>query len=82
MKNTAIFAAILCGVLAGCSASEEPEAPAPQQVGGDRDEHGCIASAGYSWCARTNQCERPWELAQQQGFENTEQGFAEYCSDN
>jgi len=20
--------------------------------GGDRDEHGCIRSAGYSWCAR------------------------------
>ena len=23
-------------------------------VGGDRDAHGCIASAGYSWCAKTS----------------------------
>lgn len=30
-------------------------------VGGDRDEHGCIGSAGYSWCGNLNKCIRPWE---------------------
>ncbi len=30
-------------------------------VGGDRDEHGCIGSAGYSWCANKNKCLRTWE---------------------
>jgi hypothetical protein len=30
-------------------------------VGGDRDEHGCIGSAGYSWCAVKNKCLRTWE---------------------
>lgn len=30
-------------------------------LGGDRDEHGCIGSAGYSWCASANKCLRPWE---------------------
>lgn len=30
-------------------------------VGGDRDEHGCISSAGYSWCAPKNKCLRIWE---------------------
>lgn len=30
-------------------------------VGGDRDEHGCIGSAGYSWCAPKNKCLRIWE---------------------
>mmetsp|Transcript_139012 Transcript_139012/g.337671 ORF Transcript_139012/g.337671 Transcript_139012/m.337671 type:complete len:320 (-) Transcript_139012:252-1211(-) len=30
-------------------------------VGGDRDEHGCIPSAGYSWCEATSECIRPWE---------------------
>ena len=30
-------------------------------LGNDRDEHGCIASAGYSWCESLNQCHRPWE---------------------
>merc|ERR1712154_85907 len=29
-------------------------------TGSDADEHGCIASAGYSWCVSTNQCYRPW----------------------
>ncbi len=32
-----------------------------QVVGGDRDAHGCIPSAGYAWCASLNQCIRPWE---------------------
>lgn len=30
-------------------------------VGGDRDEHGCIPSAGYSWDADLGKCARPWE---------------------
>jgi hypothetical protein len=30
-------------------------------VGGDRDEHGCIGSAGYSWCSTKNKCLRTWE---------------------
>lgn len=30
-------------------------------VGGDSDEHGCKASAGYSWDATMKQCVRPWE---------------------
>jgi len=29
--------------------------------GGDRDEHGCIGSAGYSWCSVKNKCLRIWE---------------------
>ncbi len=30
-------------------------------VGGDRDAHGCIGSAGYTWCATKNKCLRTWE---------------------
>jgi len=44
-------------------------------VGGDRDAHGCIGSAGFSWCAKTNKCERPWELAKKHGFENNKEVF-------
>ena len=32
-----------------------------QMVGNDRDAHGCIASAGYSWCEVKQACIRPWE---------------------
>lgn len=59
----------------GCSQAE----PNEPLVGGDRDSHGCIPSAGYRWCAKTAQCERPWELAKAKGFENTADGFSGYC---
>ena len=29
--------------------------------GSDRDSHGCIPSAGYSWCDAKQACIRPWE---------------------
>ena|GEM_PF-703159 len=35
--------------------SDEPD------VGGDTDEHGCKASAGYSWCEPLKECIKPWE---------------------
>ncbi len=49
-------------------------------VGGDRDAHGCLPSAGYRWCERSARCERPWELAKAQGFESTADAFEQYCS--
>ena len=30
-------------------------------LGGDRDEHGCMGSAGYKWSPEKQQCVRPWE---------------------
>lgn len=30
-------------------------------VGGDKDSHGCIGSAGYSWCEAKQKCLRVWE---------------------
>lgn len=30
-------------------------------VGDDKDEHGCIGSAGYSWCELKQKCLRIWE---------------------
>lgn len=32
-----------------------------QLLGDDQDEHGCIASAGYSWCEAKEKCLRTWE---------------------
>lgn len=31
-------------------------------VGGDRDEHGCIPSAGYTWSDALHDCVRVWEV--------------------
>jgi len=39
-------------------------APCPGEngmVGNDKDEHGCIGSAGYSWCEGKQKCLREWE---------------------
>ena len=30
-------------------------------VGGDKDEHGCIGSAGYTWDETKQKCVRVWE---------------------
>ena len=39
---------------------EEPEEEEPMP-GSDRDEHGCIGSAGYTWCEVKQKCLREWE---------------------
>ncbi len=39
--------------IAGCTA-EKP-------IGGDKDEHGCLIAAGYSWCESKQKCLRTWE---------------------
>jgi len=75
MRPQFSLAACLIACLWGCTT----QAPAP---GSDRDEHGCIASAGYSWCTNTNQCERPWELAQKHGLDKTKEAFNEFCKNS
>lgn len=30
-------------------------------IGGNKDSHGCLVAAGYSWCQAKNECLRPWE---------------------
>ena len=73
---------ILCIVfvqLAGCTSPTPSGADNKAIVGSDRDEHGCIGSAGYSWCAHTQACERSWELANRAGFDNTQEAFDAFC---
>ena len=43
------------------SPAVQPAASDEQMVGGDRDEHGCIGSAGYTWCEPKQKCLREWE---------------------
>lgn len=30
-------------------------------IGGQKDSHGCLIAAGYSWCASKQKCLRNWE---------------------
>ena len=73
------FMAIVVAGVTGCASDDSPT-PAAGVVGSDKDEHGCIRSAGYRWCERTGQCERPWELAKKAGFENLPEQFDAYCA--
>lgn len=58
-----LFCTIL--LLTGCNVfvnvdQSEDETDQPL-VGGDKDEHGCIGSAGYQWCPSQDKCMRMWE---------------------
>ncbi|WP_080404929.1 hypothetical protein [Burkholderia ubonensis] len=66
---------ILIATLTACATPSSR----PKLVGGNRDAHGCYPSAGYSWCEATQRCERPWELAKENGFAVSAENFAQYC---
>ncbi|KRG49751.1 hypothetical protein [Stenotrophomonas maltophilia] len=86
MKSLLLIPALL--VLAACASPDKAPthaeavatSPATPVVGGDRDAHGCIGSAGYQWCEHSQRCERPWELAQAQGLANTAEAIDAYCA--
>ena len=42
----------------GMQASKLVQYPQSPKLGGDRDEHGCIGSAGYVWCEVQQDCTR------------------------
>jgi len=53
-----------------------------QLIGGDKDSHGCLAGAGYTWCEAKNKCLRVWEekcetdtTANWKTYTNTQYGF-------
>ena len=66
-KNYSIVAALLLVVLGGWfyksglrHSDTLPNIP-DKTIGGDKDAHGCLMGAGYSWCEGKNKCLRPWE---------------------
>jgi len=83
MKIFLTLPLLVCSLIAACAAPTPQETPAqPRAVGSDRDAHGCIGSAGYSWCAREQACARPWELAAEKKFESNPEAFTHYCTPN
>lgn len=56
MKRFLCLTVCLC--LAACAASRSETA---LQAGADRDGHGCIASAGYTYVSVLGRCARLWE---------------------
>jgi len=54
-----------------------PQMPMP---GSDRDPHGCIGSAGYSWCEAKQKCLRTWEEKCEGAIPPTQPASPEQCS--
>ncbi len=77
MKQQLVLLFILLITITACSNKDNGEGSAV--VGSDRDEHGCIASAGYQWCEHSGQCERPWELAERESLKNSGEAFNAFC---
>ena len=75
MKTRFTISLMLVMALAACA----KQATNVTMVGADRDAHGCIGSAGYSWCEKTAQCERPWELALKENVELSTNQFSQFC---
>ena len=79
VKMMSVCLACAGALLAGCGNSREKNAAAETEkteiVGDDKDEHGCIASAGYTWSEAQKDCIRLWEkgvrLASVDDAENT-----------
>lgn len=63
MNKTMILALMIVSALAlvlmGCQNG-------PRPIGGDKDSHGCLIGAGYSWDENVTACTRSWELDESQ----------------
>lgn len=98
MLKTTSIAGILALLLFACnqpaktdaestSGVDTTEAQAPT-VGNDRDEHGCIGSAGYQWSQIKNECVRLFEVgirlnpAGAAGVDTTTSAFVIFKDDN
>ena len=68
-----------CNDSGSASLSTASQKKGPVKAGADKDAHGCIGSAGFKWCAKTNKCERPWELAKEENFEKSAEAFDSFC---
>jgi hypothetical protein len=72
-------------VLAACSntkkdSNEKAQKEEAPMVGGDSDEHGCKASAGYQWSGLKNECIRLFEagIAMEAEAEGLDKSLAAY----
>lgn len=57
MRKTGLF--LFCALLGACAPVQTQQGS--PLTGGDRDAHGCIASAGYTYAAVQDRCVRLWE---------------------
>jgi hypothetical protein len=74
-KNIFLFLGaviLLVAIILIISPGQKKEVPI---LGGDKDEHGCIGSAGYSWCEAKQKCLRIWEEKCEEGSLNVNESI-------
>lgn len=54
-----IFSIIL---VCGCAQDNAPSDKSEKRIGGQRDEHGCLNPAGYTYNKTVGACVKEWEL--------------------
>jgi hypothetical protein len=60
-KNLTVLAVVIVLVIMGCNNIPK----SVENVGGDKDKHGCKASTGYTWSELKNNCVRIFETGTQ-----------------
>lgn len=90
MKNKGSIVIIAVGIILVISALatggviyyQNKQRQAEQAIGGEKDSHGCLIAAGYSWCDEKQKCLRTWEeeckkdeTADWKTYRNEEYGF-------
>ncbi len=61
-KNITIFLVfVFIIILLGLYSFIKINLEEPEIIGGDKDVHGCLPAAGYSWCEASQKCIRSWE---------------------
>lgn len=88
MKKMNDWIAVLCivTVFAACQSNkatqnvqEDQKVGKPEMPGSDKDDHGCIGSAGYTWSELKKDCIRPFEVGMKlNGIVDTNKNFAVY----
>jgi hypothetical protein len=58
--------AAIASILLICGCTQTNISNDTKPIGGDRDAHGCLGPAGYSWNAEVGACIRSWELNEEQ----------------
>lgn len=77
MKNQIFIVGLILGIIliSGCAKQSEPI------IGGDKDEHGCLIAAGYSWCEAKQKCLRTWEEPCETGNTGLPNPASVYCEE-
>lgn len=58
-----IIGVVVAAFVCGCSHSTiGSQSTIGRLVGGDRDDHGCLSTAGYTWSDALHDCVRVWEV--------------------